>query len=497
MVKKRDITSKTMHQLADIVIVLLTLLAFSTRQAYADGTLVIETDNPNISTDGQCSLIEAIVNANDDAQTYTDCPHGSGTDTIILQGDTVYALTAVDNDTDGPNGLPAIVSTIVISGNGATIARNATPDTPAFRIFYITNEGNLTLDDLTISNGEASGNDSAADGGGICNRGGEVMVNYSVITNNIAESGGGIGNFGILTVTHSTVSSNVARFGGGIYNVDVVYWDYEGQVTVSASTISNNTADVSGGGIYNAGDIHSGFGSVSVDYSTISGNLAGSGGGIENWGWIVVNSSTISGNTSESNGGGIYNNLYGTVEVNNSTISGNAADNNGGGIYTYGNLSVTINHSTISSNVADNDKDGGGSGGGVYATNTVRLTHTILATNSGQSASATDCAATLTSNGYNLIQDTTGCTIIGDTTGNITGQAPLLGPLADNGGNTQTHGLLPGSVAIDAGDPTFTAPPDFDQRGPGFPRVVGGRVDIGAFEYLERNVRLYLPIVWR
>jgi len=491
--------SKTIQQsVLGIIILLLTLAIFSTSQAYADGTIIIETDDPNINADGQCSLIEAIVNANDDAQTYTDCPHGSGTDTIILQGNTVYTLTAADNDTDGPNGLPAIVSTIVISGNGATIARKATLDTPNFRIFYIANESNLTLNDLTISNGEASGSDSAADGGGICNRGGELIVNHSVITNNAADvRGGGISNFGVLTVTHSTISSNVARFGGGIYNVDVDFWDYEGRVTVSASTVSNNTADVSGGGIYNAGDIHSGFGSVSVDHSTIGGNLAGSGGGVENWGWIVVSSSTISGNTSESNGGGIYNNGYGTVEVNSSTISGNAVDGNGGGIFTGGNQTVTMNHSTISNNIADNDKDGGGSGGGVYATNTVRLTHTILATNSGQSAGATDCAATLTSNGYNLIQDTTGCTIIGDTTGNITGQNPLLVPLANNGGATQTHALLPGSVAINAGDPAFTTPPDFDQRGPGFPRVVGGRVDIGAFERLERNVRLYLPIVWR
>jgi hypothetical protein len=60
----------------------------------------------------------------------------------------------------------------------------------------------------------------------------------------------------------------------------------------------------------------------------------------------------------------------------------------------------------------------------------------------------------------------------------------LLGPLADNGGPTWTHALLTGSPAIGAGDPNFTSPPDFDQRGPGFPRVVSGRIDIGAFEYV-------------
>jgi hypothetical protein len=58
----------------------------------------------------------------------------------------------------------------------------------------------------------------------------------------------------------------------------------------------------------------------------------------------------------------------------------------------------------------------------------------------------------------------------------------MLGPLANNGGPTDTHALLSGSPAIDAGDPNFTPPPDYDQRGPGYSRVVNGRIDIGAFE---------------
>jgi hypothetical protein len=54
--------------------------------------------------------------------------------------------------------------------------------------------------------------------------------------------------------------------------------------------------------------------------------------------------------------------------------------------------------------------------------------------------------------------------------------------LQNNGGLTFTHELLPGSAAIDAGDPSFTPPPLYDQRGPGFDRVVNGRIDIGSFE---------------
>jgi hypothetical protein len=58
----------------------------------------------------------------------------------------------------------------------------------------------------------------------------------------------------------------------------------------------------------------------------------------------------------------------------------------------------------------------------------------------------------------------------------------MLGPLADNGGPTLTHALLPGSPALDAGDPNPVDPPEWDQRGPGSPRIVHGRIDIGAFE---------------
>jgi len=70
--------------------------------------------------------------------------------------------------------------------------------------------------------------------------------------------------------------------------------------------------------------------------------------------------------------------------------------------------------------------------------------------------------------------------------GNLIGSAtapidPLLGPLQDNGGPTWTMALLPGSPAIDAGDDTPPLP-DFDQRGPGFPRISGPHIDIGAFE---------------
>src|SRR5262249_49689158 len=91
-----------------------------------------------------------------------------------------------------------------------------------------------------------------------------------------------------------------------------------------------------------------------------------------------------------------------------------------------------------------------------------------------------DFSGAITSFGYNLSSDDAGAFL--NATGDQNGTDPMLGPLQDNGGPTFTHELLTGSPAIDAGNPSFTPPPDYDQRGPGFPRVVGGRIDIGSFE---------------
>src|SRR5438105_5823180 len=92
----------------------------------------------------------------------------------------------------------------------------------------------------------------------------------------------------------------------------------------------------------------------------------------------------------------------------------------------------------------------------------------------------TNGGGTVTSLGYNLSSDDGGGFLTDP--GDQINTDPLLGPLQDNGGPTSTHELLPGSPAINTGDPNFTPPPFFDQRGPGFDRVGNGRIDIGSFE---------------
>src|SRR5947208_5700344 len=132
-----------------------------------------------------------------------------------------------------------------------------------------------------------------------------------------------------------------------------------------------------------------------------------------------------------------------------------------------------IANSTLSDNSAS-------IGGGILVAGPLEIGNTIL--NRGDSGANIDSFGEVTVNsvGYNLSSD--------DGSGHLTGPgdqintAPVLGPLQNNGGPTFTHSLLPGSPAIDMGDPTFTPPPFFDQRGPGFDRVSGSGIDIGSFE---------------
>jgi CSLREA domain-containing protein len=190
---------------------------------------------------------------------------------------------------------------------------------------------------------------------------------------------------------------------------------------------------------------------------------------------VTISGVTIKDGNVPGDGGGVYNS--GVLKLENVTVSGNTASGSGGGLYNRGVLALT--NSTIAGNVAAVGSGGVVNGGGGGA---VHLWNTLIAGNMAAGV-ASDCAGTLSSLGYNLIQDTTGCIIGGDTTGNITGQDPVIGPLQNDEG-TLIHPLLPGSPAIDAGDPVpdrYDPPaPATDQRG--VPRPRGSFYDIGAYE---------------
>ena len=301
-----------------------------------------------------------------------------------------------------------------------------------------------------------------------------------------------------MTVTGSTLSNNYANFGAAVAVLG-------GSLAVTGSTISNNDIGTSGngGGIGNSGGV------VTITDSTISNNTARIGGGIFNENGVMnITNSTVSGNIAKPEvtysadgyridyygyGGGIFNTTGATLTVTNSTFSGNRADGynaslnkyGGGGIYNFNSSTATILNSTITNNY-------GQRGGGIFSWESLNLSNTIVA---GNIASSRDPQFPVAPYGspdiyafnevvggdYNLLQDTSGYTLSG--THNITGLPAMLGPLANNGGPTQTHALLAGSPAIDAGDPNFNAVNlPYDQRGAGFPRVRNGRLDIGAYE---------------
>jgi RTX calcium-binding nonapeptide repeat (4 copies)/Calx-beta domain len=375
------------------------------------------------------------------------------------------------------------------------------------------NATNSTFSNNRLSNFFNPNLNPIPSGGGIHNEGGTVNLTDSIFSSNsgFAPSRGGAisNNSGTVNVTNGTFSGNRATAGGGISN------NGPGTVKVANSTFSDNfgvrftlgiPAAVNGAAIFNEG------GTVEVTNSTLSGNDAGggSGGGIYNreGGTVKVTNSTLSGNTVGSFfergffGGGIYND-NGTVEVTNSTLSGNETTNagsRGAGIYNKAGT-VTLTNSTLSGNKANPQNtqpvfpmfSSPASGGGIWNGGTVNVKNTIIALNSA--TTDPDVSGSFASGGYNLIGDgtgSTGFTAVGDLVGTAAAPIdPLLNPLADNGGSTQTRALQPGSPAINGGDPAFVltsgpfiGPPFYDQRGISpFNRVSGGIIDIGAFEY--------------
>ena len=159
----------------------------------------------------------------------------------------------------------------------------------------------------------------------------------------------------------------------------------------------------------------------------------------------------------------------------NSTLSGNIADSGGsygGGIFSDG--SATVVNSTLSGN----QSNGTFICHCIYNRGALTLGNTII--KSGSSYSNICNYGTVNSLGYNLSNDDGGGFLT--ETGDQINTDPILGPLQNNGGPTFTHNLLTGSPALDAGDPNFTPPPLYDQRGFGYARVFNGRIDIGSLE---------------
>lgn len=370
------------------------------------------------------------------------------------------------------------------------------------------------ISDCTISNNAANGRGNAAGGNGGGIFANDATISDSVITQNTAGGGSLSGNGGGLfanvsaSVSRCTVSGNratgdgLANGNGGGINANTV--------TVSQCTITGNTAHGRNADSFGSGNGGGGGGIFARDIavvqdSTIRGN-AGVGGGIGG-GSVNVTNSTVSDNS----GGGILTRIDSTVTgstvsgnigtgidadtvtVTNTTVSGNTSLD-GGGIRVRALVETNIiRNSTITNNVADH------AGGGIFANLAaavpVGIENSIVAGNFvGLGGAGPDLFGPFLSAGHNLIGIIDGGTgFTPGTNGDLAGTLanpldPRLGPLANNGGPTQTHALLAGSPAIDRGGNGALDPIGLttDQRGRR--RIKDGNldgravIDIGAFE---------------
>jgi len=442
----------------------------------------------NTNDSGPGSLRQALADANNGSTINFD-PSLNG-QRIMLTSDELVIDKNVTINGPGPNLLGVyrssqtsfrvvhVIPATTVTISGLTISGGSSDQRGGGGI--LNDHAILTLDSCIVQNSVTA---QFSAGGGIYNDGSGgsatlTILNSTVIGNSAYSAGGGIyndadnGGIAAVSLTNSSLNGNIAAYnefpagggvGGGIYNSG-------GTLTITNSAVSNNTAGVSdpfplgnGGGIASSG-------TVTITNSTISGNQGySSGGGIENAGTLTIDSSTVSGNGASGQhdgqpwgrGGGIS----GSVTFTNSTLSGNFAALSGGGIDGAG----TVTNSTISDN----------NGGGISANGTLEIGNTVLKA-AARGANISNNGGTVISHGYNLSSDDGGGYLTGP--GDQINTDPLLGLLQNNGGLTATHALLPDSPAVDAGDPNFTPPPNYDQRGPGFERVFNDRIDIGSFE---------------
>lgn len=406
----------------------------------------------------------------------------------------------------GTNGASLTVTNCTFTGNTATSGSATGQGGGAI---HQSSSGSTTITGSTFTGNAETG--GSGGGGAIRNRSGTMNISNSTFTNNTGLDGGGaIQGGGITHISGSTFTGNSAsgpnaqQSGQG--SGGAISHQGSAQTTISDSVITGNSAVNHGGGIYY--QPNGGGASMTVTNTTISNNVAntnndvtGSGGGVyvTGTGVATVRGSTISGNLTKINtqttdlrfsgeGGGFF--VEGALTLENSTVSGNIAEQSYGGIVDV-NPGGTADQVHISNSTIVNNHANGNCGGfgidSVSDSGQQSLRNTIIANNTAGVNPDVRTASPINSLGYNLIENITGANIGGNTTGNIYGQDPLLGPLEDNGGPTFTHAPLLGSPAVDKGS-SFGATTDqrlfprpFDY--PGIASAAGGDgSDIGAVE---------------
>jgi predicted outer membrane repeat protein len=449
--------------------------------------------------------------------------YGAG---LFNAGTLTLTNVAFTGNTATTNGGGGLYNNGSVTLNGCTFTNNTTlPNgtsaTAGGALLNIT-AGTVTATGCTFTGNTAPGTGAAAgQGGALANTGAMTVTNSTISNNSAAFGGGGIFNGnGPLALTNCTVANNTVTpnnvtptQGGGLLN------ELTGTVTLTGCTFTGNSAQGSGqyagqgGGVYNSG------GTATVNGGSFTGNSAASDGGgfytritgANNL--VAINNVTFANNYSASDGGAIRAHYSSIVSVTGCTFVGNNASSEGGAIDGSVAAQMTITNSTFTNNYAGSiggalncglgivafvndtitgNRVGATYGGGINIRSTgISLQNTIVAGNyQGSGTTPNDITGYNFSSTVYKADPSSSCNIVGrditgglvnGTNGNRVGVAGLgLGPLASNGGPTQTMALLPGSPAIDHGNNAFAPASGTDQRG--LARVVNGTIDIGAFE---------------
>jgi predicted outer membrane repeat protein len=428
----------------------------------------------------------------------TSASYGGG---IYTDADTAtFNGSQINNNTAAFSGGGLYYSdsvTAALTLSGTTISNNQCEDDGGGLVA----DGSKTLV-VTIVGGNFNGNvASDGDGGGMVSDASTLSITGATFHNNTAGSSGGGVHFSgtTMTLTSCNISNNVSSDdGGGVYS--------DGSTLVLLGNfISGNTATSSGGGVDaaqgSAGTLTDISGSTAVGNTITQNSANSSGGGLYTDAHTVTfNASVISGNRARFGGGITVNQDNGlastTATFTNDTIGGNTASVDGGGVYAETGGGSSTTHITLVNDTLNLNAAAAGSGvfadvGGGNSSTSISLGNTLVAgaPSGAGTLFGTGGGGTLHSLGHNLSSDKSGTflTAAGDLT-NITN--PKLGPLQDNGGPTFTFALLPGSVAIDAGDDSLGGlTPSIDQRGVTRPQDggsgLGPHVDIGAFEFVQ------------